>query len=728
MAKKKVAILGGGIAGLSAAYQLSRTPALRAQFDVTVYQMGWRLGGKIASGRDASGRNIEHGLHVWFGCYDNAFRMLQEIYVSRPVAARFQKWTDAVKRQPFTPIGVQTAAGWIYWPITWPSNAFTPGQGGLQLTLWEVIQKLTELLRQALLDLGLNFSIPVGAPGPGLAGLAKGLLGAAAGLGLPMGAQAAALLGELSAAQKTFLGIVESANLWAKAFETDPKTGPKHPQAVIELLAHLKNSFNASPAVAALPGATVSIVEQLLDIGEAFIKGVIDDVLIPDQPFEALDAGNLEFRAWLISHGADPQIVAESSIIRALYDTAFQYEEGDPARPSYAAGTAVGVLTRLVATYKGDMLWEIQAGMGEAVIAPLYEALKAAGVQFKFFRKVTSLALSPDQANVETIHLARQADVTAGVYAPTFPQNGFACWGAEPDWGQLTNGAQMQQDGVDFESHWCTVATGAEQLQRGVDFDDVVLAIPLGAYKPLNAEVGMCAELINASQSFADYVNHIPVVPTLSVQLWCDVPTAQLGWVMRKAATVAGPEPLSVWADMTQVLAFETQPHPTQPTSLHYLCGAFPTQLYKEPTTNTNAPVAAKAALRTTVVDWLERSAGAPWPLARDGVSFAWKFLYDPQNRVGPLRLDAQYIRVNVGPGECCVGSPAGSTPFRLGPTGHAFVNLFIAGEAARSGCNTSSVEGSVMTGMAAARAITGQPMDIVGYDFLTLSPSQLLI
>src|SRR5215813_14792293 len=80
MAKQKIAILGGGISGLSAAYQLSRTPALQARFDVTVYQMGWRLGGKIASGRDATGRNLEHGLHVWFGCYDNAFRMLQEIF------------------------------------------------------------------------------------------------------------------------------------------------------------------------------------------------------------------------------------------------------------------------------------------------------------------------------------------------------------------------------------------------------------------------------------------------------------------------------------------------------------------------------------------------------------------------------------------------------------------------------------------------------------------------
>src|SRR5213076_571171 len=102
------------------------------------------------------------------------------------------------------------------------------------------------------------------------------------------------------------------------------------------------------------------------------------------------------------------------------YDTAFQYVEGDVNRPSYAAGTAVGVILRLIATYKGDMLWEIQAGMGEAVIAPLYEALVAAGVKFRFFQKVKALELSADGALIERIRITRQADVLAGDYQPTF--------------------------------------------------------------------------------------------------------------------------------------------------------------------------------------------------------------------------------------------------------------------------------------------------------------------
>ena len=76
----KVAILGGGMAGLSAAWRLSE-PGWRDRFDsITVYQRGWRLGGKGASSRGENGRIEEHGLHIWLGCYENAFALLRECY------------------------------------------------------------------------------------------------------------------------------------------------------------------------------------------------------------------------------------------------------------------------------------------------------------------------------------------------------------------------------------------------------------------------------------------------------------------------------------------------------------------------------------------------------------------------------------------------------------------------------------------------------------------------
>ena len=51
---------------MSAAFALTNTEALRQRFEVTIYQYGWRLGGKGASGRNARyGQRIEeHGLHM----------------------------------------------------------------------------------------------------------------------------------------------------------------------------------------------------------------------------------------------------------------------------------------------------------------------------------------------------------------------------------------------------------------------------------------------------------------------------------------------------------------------------------------------------------------------------------------------------------------------------------------------------------------------------------------
>src|SRR6185503_9664598 len=75
--RPRAAVLGGGLGSLTTAFELSSRG-----YDVTVYQLGWRLGGQGASGRnlDAFGRIEEHGLHIWFGFYHNAFRMMDLVY------------------------------------------------------------------------------------------------------------------------------------------------------------------------------------------------------------------------------------------------------------------------------------------------------------------------------------------------------------------------------------------------------------------------------------------------------------------------------------------------------------------------------------------------------------------------------------------------------------------------------------------------------------------------
>lgn len=69
--KLKVAIVGSGLAGLSTAVEL-----LDQGYEVDIYESRSWVGGKVASFRDKNGNDIEMGLHVFFGCYFNLFRLM----------------------------------------------------------------------------------------------------------------------------------------------------------------------------------------------------------------------------------------------------------------------------------------------------------------------------------------------------------------------------------------------------------------------------------------------------------------------------------------------------------------------------------------------------------------------------------------------------------------------------------------------------------------------------
>ena len=68
------------IEAMAAVFGITDREGWQDKFDITVYQPGWRLGGKGASGRGPGGRIEEHGLHVWLGFYENAFKLLRECY------------------------------------------------------------------------------------------------------------------------------------------------------------------------------------------------------------------------------------------------------------------------------------------------------------------------------------------------------------------------------------------------------------------------------------------------------------------------------------------------------------------------------------------------------------------------------------------------------------------------------------------------------------------------
>ncbi|KAM3378314.1 zeta-carotene desaturase, chloroplastic/chromoplastic [Capsicum galapagoense] len=72
--KLKVAIIGAGLAGMSTAVEL-----LDQGHEVDIYESRTFIGGKVGSFVDKRGNHIEMGLHVFFGCYNNLFRLMKKV-------------------------------------------------------------------------------------------------------------------------------------------------------------------------------------------------------------------------------------------------------------------------------------------------------------------------------------------------------------------------------------------------------------------------------------------------------------------------------------------------------------------------------------------------------------------------------------------------------------------------------------------------------------------------
>jgi len=172
----RVAIVGGGCAGMAAAFELSR-PEHHGRYAVTVYQTGWRLGGKGASGRGPAGRIEEHGLHLWMGFYDNAFRLMRECYAELgrdPRECPIAGWRDAFA--PARTIGVteQTDDGvWLPWFGALPCPPGLPGDplpSGFRWTMGEYARRIVELIGTLLGSLRSHEGTRGGADQPTSAG------------------------------------------------------------------------------------------------------------------------------------------------------------------------------------------------------------------------------------------------------------------------------------------------------------------------------------------------------------------------------------------------------------------------------------------------------------------------------------------------------------------------------------------------------------------------------
>jgi len=93
--KKKVAIIGGGLSGLSCAKYLTD-----AGHEATVYEARDVLGGKVSAWKDEDGDWIETGLHIFFGAYPNMMNLFAELGIHDRLQWKIHQMIFAMQELP----------------------------------------------------------------------------------------------------------------------------------------------------------------------------------------------------------------------------------------------------------------------------------------------------------------------------------------------------------------------------------------------------------------------------------------------------------------------------------------------------------------------------------------------------------------------------------------------------------------------------------------------------
>ena len=696
--RRRIAILGGGVGAITAAWALTEALDWQDHLEITIYQIGWRLGGKGASGRNAAhGQRIEeHGLHIWLGWYDNAFALMRKCYetLGRPADAPLATFEAAFK--PHDHVGVadgHTSHGRSFWMLDFPRIARLPGTNDEPTHLREHLTIALKLIARHL-ESSLLRSLGPDTPRSTTTLRPTLLTGAARRLLRTLATRLLARLDALTLARDP------AAELHALA-----RLGEWLRRRLATLTAH------PGPAERELANLLL-----LLDFGAATLRGLVHDRALLFG-LDALDDWDL--RAWLRRHGARPE-TADAPFIKAWYDLAFAYEDGDTTRPNFAAGAALRAILRTALTYKGAIFWKMQAGMGDVVFAPLHEVLRRRGVRFEFFHRVDeleveSLASTHHRHRVSRVRMTVQATPRDGHYDPLVDVDGLPCWPSTPRHEQLLEGEQLQRDGVDLECPWSPwPGVGTRTLERGRDFDDVILGISLGAIPAL------CPTLVAHDPAWRRMVDHVKTVATQAAQLWMNPTLEQLGWHHPSPVLDAYDDPFNTWADMSCLLPREAWRGERRPGSLAYLVGPLHEHAAPPPPGPEHAGFQARQvdAVRAHARRWLDRAAPGIWPATARGNApprFDTTTLFTSSPCPADARIDAQYLRANVAGSERYVQSLRGSTRHRLFTASCDVEGLYPVGDWLNTGINSGDVEAATISGLQAARAILGHARPISG-------------
>jgi uncharacterized protein with NAD-binding domain and iron-sulfur cluster len=718
---KRIAILGGGVGAMTAAFWLTSVDNWQERYQIDVYQMGWRLGGKGASGRNAAiaQRIEEHGLHIWFGFYDNAFNVMQQAYkeLRRRPDSPLATWTDAFKPQHYVCLAELIESEWRVWPVETPELPGTPGTPREPETAGAAIAELLEWQRSWIESWALTYLKHKGSP-------------------FRMGEHRESRLHDILTAARAGLTAFEDVGdpiTVARKARDLARSSSRSPlakgaatadwPAVLKLLQDLQHALHDAGAWFGNPDTWLDDWRRLylaVDLSLAVGIGMLVDDVIGDG-FEAIN--HIDFCAWLTRHGAQP-ISVDSAPVRGFYDLVFAYRNGDPRQPNIEAGTMLRGMLKVGLGYRGALMYKMQAGMGDVVFAPMYEVLKKRGVRFHYFHKLCELRPDATGDNVGEIELEQQVALSGDGYDPLVDVAGLPCWPSQPLYAQIDprQAALLQEHQINLECHWSNwpdvyrqafgTSLPRKTLRAGVDFDQIVFGLSVASLEHV------AKPLLAAYAPLQQCSDNVAAVATQAYQVWLNRDLKGIGWNYPgdhgEEPVLSGfTEPFDTWASMDQLLCRETWPPGNEPKNIGYFCNALSLDAYPPPEDH-DFPARCAELVKTAAINQLQTQIQALWTNV-EANAFPWSWLVDPAGGSGVSRFDSQFWRANIDPSERYVLSLVDTSRYRLHADQSGFANLFLAGDWLKTGLDAGCVEAAVMGGMQASRAICGVPENIQG-------------
>ncbi len=709
--KKKIAVIGGGLGSMSAIYHLMSQPNAKDLYDITLYQQTWSLGGKGASGvnRDKGFRVEEHGIHFWFGFYENGFHMMRDVYkkLDRPNSAPLATFEAAFKGQPSMDFAQQINDQWTNWKVGFPPLPGKVGDGQFD----NPIEHFIEVGIRYMAD---EFNSIIHHLASGCLGIfTKPFQKKSKSPKHPTHEQ------YLTAFEEKLVHLIEhpfERKLRAMAeFYKDPKHHAEEHRGthsayindtkkwLWDTIGHLISKF-----------PNLLRVWCLLDFGMTVLKGVVEDgvLTVKDGKF-AMDftkINHFDFQEWLIFHGADKHLIFNVPAVKSMYDGPFAFFRGAVSTPNVEAGTALNIFFRLAFTCKEAVMWRMQAGMGDTVFTPIYQYLKRKfpdNVHFKFFHKAKNLVLSDDKTQVDELELERLVDLAEGVraYQPFVHVKGLDCWPSEPLYEQLNpeQVKEIKENKIRINSDWSGWKGTKVVKKRGEDFDDIIIGASLPAIPQF------CTELIKVNPDWAAMLDKVGSVQTQAFQIWLTKTPEELGADPQQILSCYV-EPMDTFACMNQILEREDwSAFKEQPKYLFYVCGALIDSEAIPPHHATYFPDNQHDEVLDNMVKYITRDLRFILPKAFDTQgNFDWNILFDPTGSVGSDRLKYQYYRANIDATERYVFALKNSSKHRLRTNETGFKNVYLTGDWIQNGMNIGFVEGATISGILAARAVSG--------------------